>query len=87
MIPSLTPTEYYKLLGFSIMVMNALRPQWAFFWFDRLTKSRSLYYNQATKTRRTGRDEPLTSDNVKRENPYEVYGTEVPNTITGRKGY
>ena len=37
--------------------------------------------------KRIGRDEPLTSMKVKGENPYDAYGTEVPNTIPGNKGY
>ena len=83
----LTPTEYCKLRLLNYDNRWRKDPQWAFFWFDRLTKSRIFYYNCARKARRTGRDVPMTSESIKRQNPYDMYGTDVPNTIPGSKGY
>lgn len=83
----LSPTGYCKLRLLNYSNRWRKDPQWAFFWFDRLTKNRIFYYNRARRGKRIGRDELLTSMKVKGENPYDAYGTEVPNTIPGSKGY
>lgn len=83
----LSPTGYCKLRLLNYSNRWRKDPQCAFFWFDRLTKNRIFYYNRARRGKRIGRDELLTSMKVKGENPYDAYGTEVPNTIPGSKGY
>ena len=83
----LTPAEYCKMRLLNYDSRWRDDHDWAFFWVDRMIKSRIFYYNRAKRLRKSDDLTKERYEDLKQHDPYNIYGTDMPTTIPGTKGY